>query len=271
MNENPPKYYELIYRDEFSSYSDPELRAMKFTEDEPHEKHKEIMSEPPVYLTEEQVTDIVTKSDITLPPPPENDSLETLSELFQLYERSNGISDEHHQKHLEYNGNNTVGIFVSLLKEWGYDPDEQELKDLYHDAEIVALRIQYKYNRPRPYQIAKYYELPLTVRTSKDIDSPSYPCMEHIQAAIVALRCGQYVTYKQKVKLVKLTSKFAVAGLTGCCIFPSDTSSSLSLATEIFKNTRFGHQAQLKHLNRKKKKMRREKNKSKSYNSRVFK
>ena len=51
MDEKSPKYYEMIYINELSGYSDPELRAMQFSEDGPSDKHRRIMEENPVYLT----------------------------------------------------------------------------------------------------------------------------------------------------------------------------------------------------------------------------
>ena len=271
MDEKSPKYYEMIYTDELSSYSDPELRAMRFSEDGPSDKHRRIMEENPVYLTREQVKEIVDDSVMYIPPPPENDSLETLSELHKLYERTSGAKQDFHDSIRKYHGLEMPSMFADTLKEWGYDPDVQELKDLYHDAEIVCLNIQYEYNRPRPYQVAEYYEMPLSVVTPKDIDSPSYPCVEHVQAALVALRCGQYVNYDRKKELVKLTAQVARAKLTGGCNFASDTSASVILATHIFNATKFGESARLDLMKRKKKKLKRQQKKSRSYNRRTHK
>tara|TARA_Y100001972_G_scaffold118008_1_gene157633 strand:+ start:2023 stop:2838 length:816 start_codon:yes stop_codon:yes gene_type:complete len=271
MENKPPKYFEMIYIDELSSYSDPELRAMGFSQDGPCDKHKQIMSETPVHLNKSSVQRLVDECDSYMPPPPENDSLETLAELYKVYERNSASSLSDHDSMKKYHGLEMPQLFADTLKGWGYDPSIQELSDLLFDAEIVCLNIQYKYNRPRPYQLAEYYGMPLNIVTNKDMDSPSYPCLEHVQAALLALRCGQYVNFKRKKELVKLTAQVARAKLMGACNFPSDTSLSLVLATHIFGATSFGEKARVKETYRQNRKLNRRKNKSRAYNRRTHK
>ena len=46
------------------------------------------------------------------------------------------------------------------------------IKDIYP----IVLKLKYFYNRPRPIQLAYYYQLKLFPFDSKTCDSPSYPC-----------------------------------------------------------------------------------------------
>ena len=91
----------------------------------------------------------------TLQPPPDNDSNTTLNEINKL------AKIEPDKKRVE-RGDDVKKLFYPLIKEIK-SVDKEHIDLLIKDSAKYIFKLKYQYNRPRPYQVAEFYEreLPL--------------------------------------------------------------------------------------------------------------
>jgi len=120
-------------------------------------------------------------------PPPNNSSTTTRKELKALVKHTNNISDIV----LEFCKNadkNHLALFISYLNGHGiYDITEKDLNMITDKTYSFLVRIKDHYNRPRPYQLAYYYDLDLhPVIASKTADTASYPSGHSFESYILA-------------------------------------------------------------------------------------
>jgi len=67
----------------------------------------------------------------------------------------------------------------------GLAMDYKTYQELSLDCLNVALKLKYYFKRPRPYQLASYYNLALFPETTDGIDSPGYPCFHYLKSLLV--------------------------------------------------------------------------------------
>ncbi|NBP56191.1 phosphatase PAP2 family protein [bacterium] len=120
-------------------------------------------------------------------PPPPNSSAITQKELKNLVSHTNNISDIV----LEFCKNadkDHLGLFISYLKNHGiYDITKEDLDRVTDQTYAFLIRIKDHYNRPRPYQLAYYYNIDLhTAVNSHTADTPSYPSGHSFESFIIA-------------------------------------------------------------------------------------
>ena len=148
-----------------------ELRTMRYRE-VPKEKHSKRMSmETPNFM------------DVMIPynPPHENDSRKTLEEL--KYLQSLETDKDYAEKY-----DDVPKVFVELLKEFNvHTPQREKIIDtLVDQSRKFIMTAKYNYNRPRPYQIAEFYDMNLNGTKLDSMKTPSYPSGHATQGYLVA-------------------------------------------------------------------------------------
>ena len=106
--------------------------------------------------------------EISLMPYPENSSKQTINELkeLSLIEGDEEFVKEH---------DDVDGIFQKKHKELGLEFNRDEAKDLLRQSSKYIMKEKYKYNRPRPYQLAEFYNIDLNGFDLDSMKTPSYP------------------------------------------------------------------------------------------------
>ena len=148
-----------------------ELRTMRYRK-VPKEKHSKRMSmETPNFM------------DVMIPynPPHENDSRKTLEEL--KYLQSLETDKDYAEKY-----DDVPKVFVELLKEFNvHTPQREKIIDtLVDQSRKFIMTAKYNYNRPRPYQIAEFYDMNLNGTKLDSMKTPSYPSGHATQGYLVA-------------------------------------------------------------------------------------
>jgi hypothetical protein len=120
-------------------------------------------------------------------PPPPNSSPATQKELKDLFKYTNNISDivlEFCKKA----DKDHLGLFISYLNDHGiYDITKKDLDRVTDKTYTILIRIKEHYNRPRPYQLAYYYNLDLhPVINSKTALTAAYPSGHSFESYIIA-------------------------------------------------------------------------------------
>jgi hypothetical protein len=122
-------------------------------------------------------------------PPPENDSQETIQEIHQEIEYTTFLEkDEQLRRRYELYDGDFENYIIERLVNAGIDKDEVEniMREMHDDIVPLLVKLKFKYNRVRPYQLSFYKGLKLYAFKSATADSPAYPSGHSYQAKIYA-------------------------------------------------------------------------------------
>jgi hypothetical protein len=107
-------------------------------------------------------------------PFPLNSSDETLNELKYLVRITNE-SDESDLRFCELMELNHYNFFVVVAKRMGLDIKLETIMEWVEEVDPILFYLKDKFNRPRPYQLAKELNLPLYPIIRSDANSAAYP------------------------------------------------------------------------------------------------
>jgi hypothetical protein len=142
-----------------------ELKTMVYT-DTVKPKHQKKM---------DKVTELF-HNDLTLPmvSPPENDSKQTLDELKKL-------EVVKLDKMVVNDGDDIVEAFKPLIEKFEVNISDEYLTQIKKESSKFIHKLKYHYNRPRPYQVAKFYNMDLNGVELESMKTPSYPSGHAVQ------------------------------------------------------------------------------------------
>jgi hypothetical protein len=131
-------------------------------------------------------------------PPPSNSSEKTVKELKSCVKLINEASDMliSFCKEAE---DDYCQLFIDYLNRHGvYDITKEDLNNIIYQLDPLTFRLKYHYNRPRPYQLAYYYDLDLYVPIMTErIDHPSYPSGHALEGFVISeLLAQKYPEHK---------------------------------------------------------------------------
>lgn len=128
-------------------------------------------------------------------PVPLNNSDITRNELNQISERLIDISDQLNEEHLKrylYSDQNLPQFLINNLK--GKDLDILKLyRSILEDVDPLIMKLKFRYNRPRPAQLANYFKLNLFPFNISPIDTPSFPSRTVILSNLICEIAGSKV------------------------------------------------------------------------------
>jgi len=147
--------------------------------------------------------------------PPKNASMKVYSEL--TYLKNLPEDTEYVKKH-----DDIRGVFEEVCKEHGLEYPKKLVDELIKSSAGIILDLKWKYNRPRPFQLAEYYNIKLAGEILDSMKTPSYPSGHSIQGILI----GKVLQTKSSIK----TDSFLEAGKRisysrniGRAHFPSDS------------------------------------------------
>ena len=167
---------------------------------------------------------------LTITPPPANDSNETRTELFKLLAYNDGVID---RKMVEEYDDMTKP-FMELIEKHNIDVTEDDLQQIIDEGAKFTLKIKYKYNRPRPYQIAEHYGIEDFKRHKLDTaKTPSYPSGHALQGRLIGLiltdkdpeHQNEYMAVSQRISDSRIMAR---------AHYPSDKEYGEKLADELY-------------------------------------
>ena len=121
---------------------------------------------------------------LTITPPPANDSNETRTELFKLLAYNDGVIDRKMVKEFD----DMREPYMELVNKYNLDVTKDDLQQIIDEGAKFTLKIKYKFNRPRPYQIAEHYGIEDFRRHKLDsAKTPSYPSGHALQGRLIGL------------------------------------------------------------------------------------
>ena len=182
-----------------------ELRNMVYSE-KIKPKHQDKINKP-VTLWDEN---------IILPHilPPENDSGKTMNEI--KYLASIKPNDE-----LAKSGDDILENFMPLVEKYGLNVTKEFLQKLIDESGKFVMELKYKFNRPRPYQVAEFYGIDLNGTQLDSMKTPSFPSGHAVQGYLV----GEYLARLNNVNAYEFRSKgeeIAQSRIIAKAHYPSD-------------------------------------------------
>ena len=160
-------------------------------------------------------------------PFPKNASMQTYSELTFL--RDLPEDKEFVKKH-----DDIEGVFKEVCRDYNVEYPEELVNELLKSSAGIILDLKYHYNRPRPKQLAKEYEMSIGGMELESMSSPSYPSGHSTQGFLIGkilqtklpittdafLQAGQRISYSRNLARAH---------------YPSDSRMGEELGTAMFK------------------------------------
>jgi len=165
---------------------------------------------------------------ISLQPFPENTSKKTLEEIKHLseIEEDREFVKEH---------DNVPKVFGKLHKELGLEFNKDEAKKYNRESAKHIMGLKYKYQRPRPYQIAEFYGIDLNGVDLDSMKTPSYPSGHATQGYLLGMIYSERHPQHRK-EFMKLGEDIAESRISGKAHYPSDKKAGIELAEKLFEN-----------------------------------
>lgn len=165
--------------------------------------------------------------------PPANTSKITLSEL-EYVSQATLNRNEQDLKLIDTVDQNPDKPFIDLADEYGLEYPVGHINEFYNIIKPILLNLKGLWNRPRPYQLAKYYNIPLDFIATDTTNTASYPSGHTVYASLVSWILKYYYPEIDQRKLDILVRNTAKARVLQGAHFPSDNKASLDLTKYLF-------------------------------------
>ena len=123
--------------------------------------------------------------------------------------------------------------FKKALEVTDFNADTKYIDDIVHESVKYIMELKYKYNRPRPYQIAAFYGIDLNGTELDSMKTPSYPSGHAVQGYLVADILSQQDP-ENEVIYQAVGEDIAHSRLIAKAHYPSDKEYGRVIATELF-------------------------------------
>lgn len=155
-------------------------------------------------------------------PPPANSSDKTIRELNSCVKMIGNVSETVIQ-FCQTAEDDYCQVFIDYLKRRGInDLTKEDMQNVIDQLDPLIFRLKNHYNRPRPYQLAYYYDLDLHVPIkTTGVDNPAYPSGHALEGYVMAeLLAERYPDYK--VGLLKLGKNIGLSRMVVGVHYKSD-------------------------------------------------
>lgn len=180
----------------------------------PKAKHQKRLDAPENY-------DLIRCSYLDAPVqiPPANSSPETAVELETI---ANANLQHKNPAKLEQKfDDDFLHAFKKCVEKAGHKYDEEYFKRLVKEAASITIRLKYKFNRPRPFQLGQVLGIEVTKYASSTAKTPAFPSGHTTQSVLVACVIGKkYPELKEEA--MKIADKISLSRLVGGHHYPSD-------------------------------------------------
>ena len=166
---------------------------------------------------------------------PSNTSKQTLSEL-ELISNSTFNRTDQQVELVNTIDQDPDSYFIKLTQEYKVEYPTESIKEFYSIIKPVLLNIKGIFNRPRPAQLAKYYNIPIKVIVTDTHHTASYPSGHTVYSCLISKILKHHYPKIDQRKLDILVSNTAKARVLQGVHFPSDNKASLLLTEVLFDN-----------------------------------
>ena len=126
-------------------------------------------------------------------------------------------------------------MFETLHKELELEYNREEAKELLRQSSKYIMEMKYKYQRPRPHQIAEFYDINLEGVDLDSMKTPSYPSGHAAQGYLLGMIYSERHP-EHREEFMSLGEDIAHSRIIGKAHFPSDKKFGEELAEKLFNN-----------------------------------
>ncbi len=164
-------------------------------------------------------------------PPPENSSAETRNEIKWLQKYNDGVVNEDIVKE----GDDIKAVYKEYCEDNGLKYPKDYITELIKDSGKLIYQLKYKFNRPRPKQVAEFLEMDLPTTTLESMHTPSYPSGHSTQGIFIGKVLSKMYPNHEK-KLMKIGKMVSHSRLMARAHYPSDSRFGEYLGELLFRN-----------------------------------
>ena len=165
---------------------------------------------------------------ISLQPFPENTSKKTLEEVKYLSEIEEDVDYVRENDKVKES-------FGKLHEELELEYNEDEAGKYLKESSKYIMELKYKFQRPRPHQIADFYGINLNGVDLDSMKTPSYPSGHATQGYLLGMIYSErYPQYNEE--FIRLGEDIAESRIIGKAHYPSDKKAGIELAEKLFEN-----------------------------------
>jgi hypothetical protein len=192
-------------------------------------------------LRETNYLDSILSESEDLSPYP-NDSTETRLELQEVIQAINLIKDDEELLQRYFLYDNSLGEYILNTLSIEIPNEEQNIIDTINsiDADItpLLLKIKYKHQRPRPYQLGLHFKLSLYPLPTVYAQSPSFPSGHTFQSKVICEVLGnKYPQFYNQLQI--LAEDISNSRLYLGVHYKSDLLGGVELANRVLSNKEF--------------------------------
>lgn len=165
--------------------------------------------------------------------PPSNTSKQTLTELGVVSKSTLNRTDQDIEL-VHKIDQDPDSYFIDLADEYKVEYPMYSIKQFYEVVRPVLFNIKGLWNRPRPAQLAKYYNIPIDVIVTDTHHTASYPSGHTVYSTLVAMILKHHYPVIDQRKLDILVENTAKARVLQGVHFPSDNKASIKLTKFLF-------------------------------------
>jgi hypothetical protein len=169
---------------------------------------------------------------IALPPPSENSSLATGKDLLAVqgatYLRADGII-----KSIKKHDTDPAFAVKRYMDIFGLEYDQQFIDKILTESAYIVKTIKNSFNRPRPFQLAPYYDIELDVLGSRTAKTPAYPSGHTTQSRLIAeIYAAKYPEHRKN--LLRAAEECGQGRIMAGFHYPSDHKAGVYLAKRLY-------------------------------------
>ena len=161
--------------------------------------------------------------------PPKNESLQTYNELKSLQKLPQDIQFVKEKDRISK-------VFEKVCERYGVEYPTEMVEKLLTDSAGVIIDLKYHFNRPRPAQLAKEYNMKLAEVVLTSMKTPSYPSGHSAQGYLVGLYLAEkFDDEKLGKELISEAKAISKARNIGRAHYPSDSTVGEELGKKMFR------------------------------------
>lgn len=164
--------------------------------------------------------------------PPSNSSDITKAEIQHIIKETSNIPPNVKETILLIDEDPLI-IYRAILKKYNLDFPQEKFDALYALLHDIVSDLKTVFNRPRPNQIAEFYNLNIDVINTGTHHTPAYPS-GHVAYAALAEQLLTAEFPHLKDELAEVTRKVMLARVKQGVHFPSDNDASVLLVKNLF-------------------------------------
>ena len=126
-------------------------------------------------------------------------------------------------------------VFKKLHEKLGLQFDRSEARKYLRESSKYIMELKYRYNRPRPFQIAEFYGIDLNGVDLDSMKTPSFPSGHATQGYLLGMFYSKRYPNHRK-EFMKLGEDIAESRVNGKAHYPSDKKAGIDLAEILFEN-----------------------------------